>query len=70
MERGLPYGKLGLSSKGLLMSAEKASRRESICSLISGMGHESEHCSRIRICRGKYSAASSFKAGSGDVSAT
>ena len=67
---GLPYGKLALSSKGLLMFAEKASRSASICACISGIGHDDVQLSRIRICRVKYSFASVLKSGSGEVSAT
>lgn len=67
---GLPYGKLALSSKGLLVFAEKASRSASICACISGIGHEDVQFSKIRICRVKYSFASVLKSGSGDVSAT
>jgi hypothetical protein len=67
---GLPYGKLGLSTKGFLISAENASRNASICCCISGIGQELVHFSKILICRVKYSRASEFSSGSGDVSAT
>ena len=67
---GLPYGKLGLNSKGLLVSAEKASRRASICACISGIGQDDVQFSRMRIWRVKYSFASVLKSGSGEVSAT
>lgn len=53
---GLP-GKSGLSSKGFDMSAEKASRSDRICFSISGIGHELEQSSRMRMCRVKYPAA-------------
>lgn len=46
--RGLP-GKSGFNSKGLLMSAEKASRNDRICRSICGIGHELEQSSRMRM---------------------
>lgn len=59
-ELGLPYGKLGLRTKGFLTSAEKAWRIESTCRCMSGIGQAPMHFSRIRICRVKYSRASLF----------
>ena len=50
---GLPNGKLDFNSKGLLVSAENASLRESICVCISGIGQAEVHCSRMRIWRVK-----------------
>lgn len=67
---GLPYGKLGFSSKGRVVSAEKASRRASICFCMSGCGHAFVQASRMRIWRVKYSLASLLNSGSGDVMAT
>jgi hypothetical protein len=52
------------------MSAEKASRTESICLCMSGMGHADMHFSRILMWRVKYSRASEFRSGSGEVIAT
>lgn len=52
------------------MSAENASLNASICACISGIGQEDEHCSSIRMCRVKYSRASEWNSGSGDVIAT
>jgi hypothetical protein len=64
---GLPYGKLGFSSNGRWVSAEKASLRESICAWISGMGQAEEHFSKMRMWRVKYSRASELNSGSGEV---
>ena len=52
------------------MSAEKASRTESTCFCMSGIGHALMHFSNILICRVKYSRASELRSGSGDVRAT
>lgn len=70
MDWGLPYGKLGFSTNGFLVSAENASRMESTCLCMSGMGQELMHFSNIRIWRVKYWRASEFRSGSGEVSAT
>ena len=67
---GLPYGNVGFKTNGFRISAEKASRSASICCCISGIGQELVHFSKILMCRVKYSRASVFKSGSGDVSAT
>lgn len=70
VECGLPYGKLGFSTKGFLVSAEKASRMESICFCTSGIGHACMTFSNTLMCLVKYSRASEFKSGSGEVRAT
>lgn len=67
---GLPYGKLGFRTKGFRGSAEKASRMESTCFCMSGMGQACMHFSRTRMCLVKYSRASVFNSGSGEVRAT
>lgn len=64
---GLPNGKLGLSSKGRLVSTEKASRNALIWAWTSGICQCGVHCSRIRMWRTKKSRPSVFSAGSGDV---
>ena len=65
---GLAYG--SFRTKGFLVSAEKASRTDSICFCMSAIGHAFIHVSRILMCRVKYSRASAFRSGSGDVTAT
>lgn len=67
---GLPKGKEGFSSNGLLVSAEKASLRLLTCACISGMGQFGMHCSRILMWRTKKSLASPLSSGSGEVMAT
>ena len=70
VEWGLPYGKLGLRTNAFRVSAEKASRTESICRCISSIGQAPMHFSSILMCRVKYSRASVLKSGSGEVKAT
>lgn len=49
--------KSAFSSKGFVISAEKASRNARICFSISGISHELAHASRSLMCLVKYAAA-------------